>query len=192
MLKVISITIDDELLLEIIKPNKLGEVEGGLIIKIVGTKNIEYFLEESFLCLKKYEFTIGTGVHSKFEEVIVCPDIVVTIPAEKSQIAIELENDVQWDFGSSLRQIKKYQERFRDTRIIIPDEYKRFAPLYKNEEFRVYLWKAKRIWQCLRCGTETLKEGPVAPKCSNSKCDNKNQSEFRLIGLKDTTIEEFT
>lgn len=191
----IPITIDDELLLEIIKPNKLGEVEGGLIIKIVGTKNIRYSLEEPFWYLKRYEFTngtgkLGTGKHGTTKEVIFCPDIVVTIPQEGSQIAIELENDVQWDFGHSLRQIKDYKTKFYDTRIIIPDEYKRFAPLYKNEGFRVYLWKAERRWQCLRCGTENLKEGPITPECS--KCKNHSHDGFRLIGLKDTTIEEFT
>ena len=88
-----------------------------------------------------------------------------------------------------MRQIKDYKTKFYDTRIIIPDEYKRFAPLYRNEQFRVYLWKAERKWQCLRCGTETLKEGPVAPQCS--KCNNHSHDGFRLIGLKNTTIEEF-
>jgi hypothetical protein len=91
-----------------------------------------------------------------------------------------------------LRQIKDYKTKFYDTRIIIPDEYKRFASLYKNEGFRIYLWKAKRRWQCLRCGTENVKEGTVTPKCSNSKCNDNSPNECSLIGLKDTTIEEFT
>jgi hypothetical protein len=106
-------------------------------------------------------------------------------------IAIELENDIQWDFQCSLQQIKKYKGKFEDTRIIIPYDFSRFAPLYRNEGFRVYLWKAKRRWQCLKCGTETAKEGIVTPICSNQECKNHNQNEFRLIGLKDACIEEF-
>jgi len=41
-------TIDDELILELIKPNKLGQVgEGALIVKVVGTKKVDYELEET-------------------------------------------------------------------------------------------------------------------------------------------------
>jgi hypothetical protein len=63
--------------------------------------------------------------------------------------------------------------------------------LYKKEGILVYLWKAKRRWQCLRCGTENEKEGPVTPMCSNSDCGNHSPNEFRLVGLKDADIEEY-
>ncbi|GAH88678.1 unnamed protein product [marine sediment metagenome] len=120
------------------------------------------------------------------------PDITVTLPKEGGKpIAIEVENDIQWDFGASLRQVKKYQQKF-DTRIIIPEVYKRFAPLYKNEGFRVYLWKAKRKWQCKKCGKITPNESRVSPKCTTENCKNKNQHLFDLVGLKDAEIEEFT
>ena len=40
-------TIDDELILELIKPDMHGKVgEKALIVKIVGTRKIEYGLEE--------------------------------------------------------------------------------------------------------------------------------------------------
>ena len=183
-------TIDDELILELIKPNIHGKVgERALIIKIVGTRKIKYELEEPTHYWGFYEGSIAP----KSELVKITPDITVTIPQEQErQIAIELENDVHWDFGESLRQVKKYKGKFEDTRVIIPEEYKRFAPLYKNEGFRVYLWKAKRRWQCLRCGTITDKEGPIQPICKNKECGNKSRNEFRLVGVKDTKIEEYT
>ena len=182
-------TIDDELIYEIIRPNRHGEVgEKALIVKVVGTKNVKYRLEESTWYWKTYVDRKEKSIFRTKKDVIVTPDIIVTLPKESNkQIAIEFENDVQWDFGESLRQVKKYRDKFPDTRIIIPEEYKRFAPLYKNEGFRVYLWKAKRKWQCLRCGAIAEKEGPVSPKCK--KC--KKYTEHRLIGVKDVGIEEY-
>jgi len=199
-------TIDDELLLELVRPDARGRVrKEALIVSIIGTKEIQYKLEESTYYTESY----GTGEDQKIEFVGITPDITVKIKPKRGVkeafkkmvtemvmgpevgVALELENDIQWDFQDSLRQIKKYKKKFEDTRIIIPEEYKRFAPLYKNEGFRVYLWKAIRRWQCLRCGTVTGKEGPIQPKCKNKECQNKSRDEFRLIGLKDTEIEEY-
>jgi len=180
--------IDDELICELIKPDRYGKIgEKALIVKVVGTPKIDYKLEES--PQPKY---IRSSGETEREFVKITPDIIVTIPQKDNrQIAIELENDIHWDFGKSLRQVKKYKGKFPDTRIIIPEEYRRFAPLYKNEGFRVYLWKAIRRWQCLRCETVTEKKGPIQPKCKNEKCKNKSPNEFRLVGLKDTEIEEY-
>lgn len=199
-------TIDDELILDLIKPDAEGKVtEKGLIVAITGAKDILYKLEESTYYLETY----GSEENQEVEIVRMTPDIMIwkkpargwkalvkdamkeMIIGPEEGIAIELENDIQWDFQSSLKQVKKYKGKFQDTRIIIPDDFKRFAPLYQNQGFRVYLWKATRRWQCLRCGTETNKEGPITPKCSNKTCNNNSQNEFRLIGLKDAKIEEY-
>lgn len=199
-------TIDDELILELIKPDPDGRIgEESLIVAITGTKAIIYKLEESTHYFKNY----GSEEYPETEIVKITPDITIWRKPEKGLkaalhgvmkemvvgpeigIAIELENDIQWDFQCSLQQIKKYKGKFEDTRIIIPADFRRFAPLFKNEGFRVYLWTANRRWQCLKCGTETVKEGPVTPICSNQKCQNHSQNDFRLIGLKDAKIEEF-
>lgn len=199
-------TVDDELILELIKPDQEGRVtEEGLIVAITGTKEVLYKLEESTHYIMNY----GSEEHPKIEIVKITPDMTIWRRPEKGWkailkdamkeiavgpdvgIAIELENDIQWDFQCSLQQIKRYKRKFEDTRIIIPADYRRFAPLFRNEDFRVYLWKASRRWQCLKCGTETVKEGPVTPVCSKQECKNHNQNEFRLIGLKDTEIEEY-
>jgi hypothetical protein len=192
------LTIDDELILELIKPDAKGKVtEEALIVDITGTKEILYKLEESTYYLETY----GSEENQEIEIVRITPDITIwkkpargwktlvkdvmkeMIIGQEEGIAIELENDIQWDFQSSLKQVKKYKGKFQDTRIIIPDDFKRFAPLYRNEGFRVYLWNTERIWNCLKCGTETVKEGPVVPKC---QCGAHNHSDFRLVGLKNT------
>jgi len=188
-------TIDDELVLELIKPDRDGKVgKDALILKILGNSSeIEYELEKT-----TYNFSQYGDLKKKFEKVRfipMTPDITVTAfsPKDKTiqNTAIELENDIDWDFAESLRQLRKYRLNFPDTRIIIPKEFERFAPLYEKAGFRVYLWKAVRKWQCLRCGTETRKEGPVTPKCSNSKCNNNSRNEFRLVGLQNADVEEY-
>lgn len=177
-------TIDDELILELFKPDRYGKVgKDALIVKIVGKRAIYYNLEEL------HSFYLDTDAVIKKEKTHICPDILIyaDITRIQPQIAIELENDIKWDFGESLRQVKKYKGKFSDTRVIIPEEYERFAPLYKNEGFRVYLWKATRVWQCMICGDLTYKEGPIPPKCE--ECNKHTQ--HRLVGLEDTDIEEY-
>ena len=178
-------TIDDELLLELIKPDSNGKI---------GKEPIWYKLEHS----ENYTITLGTRSATTTEIVKMTPDIVVRVENAKlsgplmlqpEEIAFEVENDIHWDFQESLRQAKKYKNIYRDTRVIVPLSFERFAPLYINEKIRVYLWNAKRSWECLRCGTVTDKEGPINPKCQ--KCSNNSLNDFMLVGLKDTTIEEY-
>ena len=190
--------IHDALLFELIKPDKSGKPTGD-IIKIVGTANIKYRLEElvhsielvySATSLSKMLFE-GQNKKTIIKEM--APDIIVkrlnTNSKEKAIVAIELETDVDFDFGESLRQIKKYKKEFgSQVNVIIPREYERFAPFYKNEEIHVWLWEAERIWECMICGNKTVKKGPVRPKCENC---NK-YSEHRLIGLQNTRFEEFS
>ena len=195
-------TISDELLYEIIKPKSNGETgDDAPIIDIVGKKKIAYKIEK----FTAYTQKLGTGKNIEFDIVKITPDILVKINSENSNvetngglaqnpeqyIALEIENDVQWDFKKSLRQLKKIKCRFPDTRVLIPKEYERFAPFYVNEGIRVYIWDAKRIWKCMKCGTDTEKRGLITPMCSKPKCKNHKQNEFRLSGLNETIIDEF-
>lgn len=180
-------TIDDELLVELFKPDihrKVGK--NALIVKVVKTLKIDYKLEEPTSYWERHR---GKDLMEIKREVVkIRPDITITLLNEKGkQIAIELENDIQWDFQESLQQVKKYKGKFPDTRVIIPEEYKRFAPFYKHEDFRVYLWKATRMWQCMRCKTITEKEGPFQPKCK--KC--KKYTKHRLMRLRDVDVNEY-
>ena len=84
-------TIHDELILELIKPDKLGNPTGN-IIEIIGTSNLRYRLELSRDTTANFE-TIST----------ITPDIVVINLNSKDMVvsnresAIELENDIQWE-----------------------------------------------------------------------------------------------
>ena len=184
-------TIDDELLVELFKLDRYGKIgENALIVKVVGRKDIRVNLEEL------RGFYADKDAVIKKEKTYICPDIVISERIVGEIAAIELENDIHWDFGESLRQVKKYKHVFGDVRVIIPETFKRFAPLYKNEEFRVYLWKAKRKWQCLRCGTINLNKSRIPPKCEgkdaeDKKCNNKSRDEFDLVGLKDADVYEY-
>jgi hypothetical protein len=195
-------TITDELLYEILKPNSNGKIsDNAPIMDIIGKKEIVYKIEKSTAYTQK----IGSGKSVEFNIVKITPDILVRVssqngipktnngPNSKSEqyVALEIENDIHWDFQKSLRKLKKYKTRFPDTRVIIPKMYERFAPFYVNEGIQVYLWDAKRRWQCLKCETETAKTGLVTPKCSNLKCKNYKKNEFKLIGLKDTNISKY-
>lgn len=180
--------IHDALIYELIKPEKSEPYKAtGGIVDIVGTSNIRYTLESSFTYHEIPEQAVA---------VTMTPDVVVTKlnltleekETDRRNVAIELETDEDFDFGNSLRQIKKYQNKFNDVRVIIPIEYEKFVPLYKNEGFRVYFWKAIRKYQCLRCKNETEIEGPFEPKCK--KCNK--YSKHRLIGLKDAKFDEFS
>ena len=186
------LTIDDELLLELFKPDYCGNLgKDALIVGIIGARDIDYSLEET----PQQKYVRASGEHEREVERMT-PDIVITYKHEPITVAIELENDIKWDFQDSLRQLKKYRKMFSDVRIIIPREYKRFAPLYYHERFPVYLWGAKRKWKCQRCGHLNEKESRIPPKCegknqNGKKCDNASREDFELVGLKDAEIDKF-
>ena len=194
-------SIHDELILELIKPDKWGKPTG-YIVNIVGTSNIKCKVEESVRFVREvhpyipsrikriyYQLVEGLPTETVIEEMT--PDIIVEIlgstSKEKELVAIELETDMDFDFGKSLRQIKKYARRFKEVIIVIPKEYERFAVLYKNEGFRVYLWEATRIWECMRCGNTTEERKSIKPKCSRKSCRSTEQ---RLKGVKNVTFKE--
>jgi hypothetical protein len=178
-------TIDDELLLKLFDPDFYGNLgEDALIANIVGTRLIDYTLEET----KEVSFW------RKGEIETMTPDIVVTHRQQSTTIAIELENDISWDFQKSLRQLKKYKKQFSEVRIIIPREYKRFAPLYYHEGFGVFLWSAKRKWKCLKCHHITPSESRIPPRCNGKTEDGKpctNKNDFDLVGLESTKFEGY-
>ena len=181
-------TIDDELLLEIFKPDRYGNFgKDALIIQLIGSGDIKFTLEENISHLVR-----RTG-----EVLRMVPDIVVTKLNPTQTVAIELENDYDWDFQKSLRELKKYRLKFGDVRIIIPREYERFASLFCHENFQVYLWSAKRKWRCLDCGFINARENRfINFKCEGKKtngkpCDNSRQDRFELVGLEDTKIEQY-
>jgi hypothetical protein len=83
--------------------------------------------------------------------------------------------------------VKRYRKGFPNTIVVIAKEYERFVPSYKNEEFRVYVWRAIRVWECMRCGSRTTEEGPVPPKCTVKDCNSREQ---RLKGIRNAEFVE--
>lgn len=172
-------TIHDELVLKLIDPDKWGKAIG-YVTEIVGSKDIRYTLEETYWNQGHYE-----KIMSKF--VRMSPDIVVTSIKPSKTTAIEMESDTNWDFGHSLRQIRKYKRNkaFQDVVVIIPKKYERFAILYSNQGFRVYLWEATRLWECQKCGR--IVEGNNARKCKTPNC----RGEYEFKGIKDVEFTPF-
>ena len=177
--------IHDALVYELVKPTGHGEPTGE-IIRIIGSKKIKYQLEETETFQRRATHSLETIID------YMTPDIVVTrlrpSPGEAPKAVIEVETDVDFDFAKSLRQVKKYRRIAPDVRVVIPKEYEKFASLYANEGFRVWLWKATRKYECLRCGNVTTIEGPYKPKCG--KCEK--YTKHRLIDLADAAFLEFT
>lgn len=175
-------TIHDELVLKLIDPDKWGKATG-YVTEIVGSKDIRYTLEEMYWYQGHYEKIMN-------EFVRMSPDVVVNSTKPSKTTAIEMENDVNWDFGESLRQIRKYKRNrdFQDVVVIIPKRYERFAILYATQGVRVYFWKATRLWECGRCGEITESDKTAKPKCSSSKC---NSGELEFVGIKDAEFTPF-
>lgn len=177
--------LQDALIYELIKPTKLGEPTGA-IIGIVGTKNIKYVIEDSQEFQQRATHSIETLVEQ------MTPDLVVTRlrpqQGEPLTAVVEVETDVDFDFGASMRQIKKYRKISREIHVIIPKAEENFAPLYRNEGFRVWLWEATRIWECMRCGAVKEENRKLQPRCSERSCGS---SEQKLKGLKDAKFTDF-
>jgi translation initiation factor IF-1 len=172
-------TIHDELILRLIEPDKSGKATG-YITEIVGSKDIRYTLEDTFWWRGHYEGIMKTFVRMS-------PDIVVHSISPSKTIAVELESDKDWDFGHSLRQIRKYKRNsdFQEVVVVIPKKYERFAILYSNQGFKVYLWKATRLWECDKCGEGPSDNRPT--KCKTVNC----KGELELKGIKDVEFMPF-
>lgn len=167
--------IHDALIYELIEPSKSGRPTGGILKIVESTRwKIKYNVEWS-------------NNHPNPSVGMIAPDVIVEIleprprGIDDRRVALEIETDWDLDFGKSLRQVKDYRSSrfFRKVVVIVPEYYEQFGILYKNEGLDVWLWKAIREWQCLRCGTITEKEGTFQPICR--KCESKNRSEFRLF-----------
>lgn len=176
--------LHDALVYEIIKPNRQGEPQGDLI-KIIGSSNIKYKIEDP----EEFQTRAQHSLETIREEMT--PDLTVTrlrpAAGESSIVVVEVETDVDFDFGQSMRQIRKYLKISREVRVIIPKTEEAFAPLYRSQDFRVWTWQATRVWECLRCGKVQEEKRILVPRCSGCK-----SPEQRLIGLKDAIFEEFT
>jgi hypothetical protein len=177
-------TIHDELVLKLIDPDPASRKPRGYIINIVNSSAIKYVLEDVF-----YQQNPETPLVKEY--IKMTPDVVVTNLKSNKTTAVEVETDMKWDFADSIRQLKKYKKNrrdFQDVVVIIPKKYERFAPLYEEEGFGVYLWEATRIWECAQCGNEMEEKRTIKPKCLSKNCKSTSQV---LKGLKENSRDIF-
>ena len=157
--------IHDELIRALTEPNENNEIP---LLRITRTKAINY------------------STHLLIDEKM-CPDLVIDYHRSREPgevILIEVESDDDFNYQRSMIQIRKYKRKYPDVRVIIPEEYERFARLYDNDGFTVYLWTASRICKC-RC------EHVFSSKQWRPRCPKCNSTEIRLKGIKGLEISEW-
>jgi len=179
-------TLHDELLRALVTPDNEGVFP---LNKIIDTEILDANYEESLRVLDDYN-----------EFMYISPDIVLSVRDPSNfkntrKIAIELETGYEWDFGDSLRQIKKYRKNksmnWLNVIVIIPKEYNRFAAIYRNEYIAVFQWEAKGKYICGTCEEEHII--PITVYKRDQICPNKKKKDgphtFTLTDLVDLKIE---
>lgn len=171
-------TIHDEIILSLVQEDKENITP---LERIIKKSVVSYRFEES----RRIQ-------NNDAEFVNISPDITISIldpnrEGYTQSIALELESDIRWDWGASLRQVKKYQRnqtfKWADIVVIIPKEYSRFVKLYQNEGFNVWLWSATAEWVCERCGHisyKFMRRPIIMRKCEGEKCSYSDHHLRRL------------
>lgn len=103
-------------------------------------------------------------------------DLLVTIRKYYGQadqkVAIEVENDRDFDSEEVLRKIKKDQPY--PTIVVIPHNEHKYADLFQQSMIRVWYWKAKIKWKCDLCEDVFTTKSSITPRyCQNSDCKTK-------------------
>lgn len=101
-------------------------------------------------------------------------DLLVTIlnyqGNQTQQVAIEVENDRNFDVDAILRKIKKDQPC--PTIALIPKENEKDAWRFQDNLIKVWLWRVKCKWKCRSCNTVFATTSTITPK----KCEGQNCS----------------
>jgi len=176
------------------------ELARSLILKDGDRTRLERILSLRSRDIIRVYFEYATKVTSKeAEKIDICPDLAIfSDNKEKANnpndiTIIEIESDKIWNFGESLRQVKKYlytQERWaKEVIVIIPKYYVNFSPMYINEGFKVFVWEAISQWYCQRCGKtfEVNIDRNTQPRCITKNC-SAGKDEVELMGLKKVNI----
>lgn len=177
--------IHDVLLRELVKKDDKGEYQN--LMRLVG--------HGKFTVKLNVDLRNGKG---NVDVVLTYPTVVG--PAEgggifaaysHAPIAFELVTGVDFDFGKKQEQLNRYKREYRDTRVIIPEEYKEnYAELFSINNITVHTWKGTRRWKCENKKCENIteaKESSMKPtECSSKSCTSK---EFHFIDLKDVQFK---
>lgn len=118
-----------------------------------------------------------------------CCDLLVNIAKyddnnRAQEVAVEVENDREFDAQSILRKIKKDQPC--PTVVIIPHNQSKNAWLFQESMIKVWYWKAKIRWKCRKCNDSFTTDSSIMPsKCE--KCQEKGQFDYE--GVKPGDVE---
>ena len=168
--------IHDALLLELVKKDNNGKFPN--LLKLVSDGN----------------FSTKLSVDLKEKG---CVDVVLTYPKRPvlhqigdsgvlgtegtSDIAFELITDIDFDAGKKLEQVNRYKKGFHDVRVIIPEEYNSYAPLFSMNDVKVHTWTGTRKWKGKYCDHITeVKDSSEQP----IECICKKR-ELYFVGFKD-------
>ena len=184
-------TVHDEIVLKLTELNKDGSIYLKQLLPSSFTEPLNYRLESSS---RMYD-------NSTISHRAIRPDIVVFFSETKTEseipyanppingYAIEIENDIQWDFARSLQQIKDYFQGYYPI-VLIPKIYERFKRLYEHEGITTWLWTADRVWECMECGHQMESSLTGMPKhTKNPKNKSCNSRQIRLKGIKNLVLE---
>lgn len=110
-------------------------------------------------------------------------DLLVAIlnPCARGQkVAVEVENDRDFDVDRVLRKIKKDQPC--PTIAIIPKDHEKDAWRFQKSFIEVWLWDVKCKWKCGWCNSIFTTNSSRQPdKCQNQKCKKGGKITFEGI-----------
>jgi len=118
--------------------------------------------------------------------------ILVTKEPKVKYVALELVTDISlWSNGPGkiLEKVNRYKREYGDTRVIIPEEYrKQYAELFYTNDIRVHIWKGTRCWKCKKCGKITYDEhSSMKPySCESGSC---NSQQLYFVDLRDVEFK---
>lgn len=169
--------IHDALLLELVKKDNNGNFPN--ILKFVSDKN---FSIKFSVDLKDKGCVDVVLTYPKHADSSVIGDFLVVGMAGTNDIALELITDIDFDAGKKLEQVNRYKQGYRDVRVIIPEEYNSYSPLFLMNDVKVHTWTGTRRWKGKYCGHITeVKDSSEQP----IKCSQCNKNELFFIGYKD-------
>jgi len=115
--------------------------------------------------------------------------ILITKEDRIKRIAFELITDVGFHPEKKLEQVKRYKKEYKDTRVIIPEEYEdRYGSLFSMHDIAVHTWRGTRCWRCKnkQCGKIGYDEHTSMQPYSCSYCHGK---ELYFAGLENVEFK---
>jgi len=169
--------IHDALLIELIKKDSNGKFPN--LLKLVSDGN---FSVKCSVDLKDKGCVDVVLTYPKHAASSVIGDTLVVGMAGTNDIAFELVTDIDFDAGKKLEQVNRYKQGYHDVRVIIPEEYNSYSPLFSMNDVTVHTWTGTRRWKGKYCEHITeVKDSSEQP----IECISCEKRELYFVGFKD-------